>query len=77
MQKDKSGKKDMAPELKMKDLEKNESMVGTHVGAFVSGKKYVTKMKSLKKILVQTHDSYSYANEHWVTFIESGGWSGD
>lgn len=31
----------------------------------------------MKKRHVQTHDSESYADEDWVSFIGSGGWSGE
>lgn len=81
MMEDKYGKKDRAQESKKKDLEKNESKVGTYGGssarAFVTGKKYVIKMKYLKNKLVQTHDSDSDVDGDWVTLIKSGGWSGD
>lgn len=35
----------------------------------------MTQMKSLKKIHVQTYDSGSDADEGFVAFTESGGWS--
>ena len=43
----------------------------------ITSKSYVTKMKVLKKRLVQTHDSDSESGEDFVTFLESGGWSSD
>ncbi|KAI5386805.1 hypothetical protein KIW84_073087 [Lathyrus oleraceus] len=75
MMEDKFVKKDMALESKKKDLEKNESKVGTNVGLFfgasMTGKKLVTKMNSLKNKHVQTNDFDSDADEDWVTFTES------
>lgn len=47
------------------------------VGAFMTGKKYVTKMKSLKKSYVKKHDSNSDADEDWLTFMNSRGWTED
>lgn len=45
-----------APKSKKVDLEKNETKVETHVepsvGAYVTGEKSVTKMKSLKRKLL-------------------------
>lgn len=81
MLEDKSGKNTRALESKKKDLENNESKMGTHagpsVGVSVTRKKFVTEMKSLKKRHVQKQDSDSDADENWVNFIESGGWSED
>lgn len=75
MLEDTSGKKARALEYLKKDLEK--SKVGTYVGASMTWKKSLTKMKSLNKRLVQTHDSNSNVDEDWVTLIESDGWSED
>lgn len=62
MLEDKSEKKDKALESK-----KVETKVNTHIGpsveTSVTRKKSVTKIKSLKKIHVQTHDSDSNADE--------------
>ena len=33
-------------------------------------------MKSIKKSHARVHDSDSDADEDWVKFIDSGGWSG-
>ncbi|KAI5397578.1 hypothetical protein KIW84_063409 [Lathyrus oleraceus] len=53
MLEDKSGKNTRALESKKKDMENNEFKMGTHVGpsvgVSVTRKKFVTKMKSLKK----------------------------
>lgn len=71
---DKFGKKARALESKKKDMDKNESKVvihaGTSAGAFVTGKKFVIKMKSLKNRHVQTHDSDSDVGGDCVTFIK-------
>lgn len=77
MLEDKSGKKAIAPESKKVDLEKNETKVETHagpsVGASMTGKKYMSKMKSLKRKHVEASDSDSDADEDWVTFLSLGG----
>lgn len=65
---DKFDKKDKAPK---------SSQVGSSVEVFVSGKTYETKMKSLKKRHVQSHDYNSDVNEDWVTFLKSVGWTRD
>lgn len=72
MLEDKSMKKARAPESK-----KAKTRVDTHVGPSVTSKKFVTKIKHLKKRHVQTHDSNSNVDVECVAFIESGGWSED
>lgn len=65
----KYGKKARALESKKKETEV-ETHVRLLVGASMAGKKYVTKMKSLKKKHVHTHDFDSDVDEDCVTFIE-------
>lgn len=47
------------------------------VGEFTAGKKYVTKMKVLKKQPIKTRVSDLEVDEYYVTFLESGGWSSE
>lgn len=44
------------------------------VGASLVGKKFVTKIKVLKKLHVQSNESDSEVDEDYVTFLDSGGW---
>lgn len=76
MLEDKSGKKDMAQSYLEKNETKVESNVGPSVWAFVTGKKYVTNMKSLEKKLVKINEFDSNGDGDLVTFAGSGGWSG-
>lgn len=76
MLKDKSGKKVRTPELKKFET-KVKTHVGPSVGVIVSRSNFVTNMNSSKKRHVQTHDFDLGADEDWVTFIDSGGWSGE
>lgn len=46
----------------------------TSGGTTVTGNKSVTKMKSLKKRIIQAHDSDSEADEYWVTYMNCRGW---
>lgn len=52
---------------------KFEPYVGTSVGKSMTGKKSVTKMKSLRRKHVQASDFDSDVDEDWVRFLESGG----
>lgn len=54
-----------------------ERCVGSSGGAYMTGKKCLTKMKSLNKRLVQVHESALEAYEDWVTFMNSRGWTED
>ena len=49
--------------------------VGSSTGASRTGKKSVTKMKSLKKSHDHGHDFDVDVDEDWVNFINSGGWN--
>lgn len=50
--------------------------VGPHVRPSMTGKKFGTKMKSFKRKLIQPSYSDSDADEGWVSWLSSGGWSG-
>lgn len=73
-------KKSRVPESKKVEVEKNETKVEPHVepyvGTSVTGKIYVTKMKSLKRKHVQSNDSDPNADEDWVSRLSSRIWSG-
>lgn len=42
---------------------------GSSIGAPVDGKKYVTKVKAMKKIHAQKYDYDSEATKYWVTYM--------
>ena len=73
-------RKSRVPKSKNVEVEKNETKVEPHVepyvGTSVTRKKYVTKMKSLKRKHVQSNDSDSNADEDWVSRLSSRSWSG-
>lgn len=51
-----------------------DALSGSSLGEFLVGKKFVTKVKAVKKRHAQKHDSNSKLMKKWVTYINFRGW---